>query len=231
MPSQTTTTLFSLLTLTLPAIVTAQSQSQTVANCSVFNWDQNNPYLTTYAPQRVSGASSCPETLSNLTCALSASGDAQYLASNNITNLATNPFTSVVAGAVRNTTLAAPGFNSSVVGSIDTTRILTPGQSAYLNFTAYKFCYTGTATNCTDGVENGTAVEACAPVWHEEGSSARLDGDYKVVNVSVEDVDQYADPYANQVGGGDGEGGALGLKGSMNAGLAVLAGLMVLIVV
>ncbi|KAL4737299.1 hypothetical protein BDV11DRAFT_172106 [Aspergillus similis] len=228
MLSQPTITLFSLLALTLPATITAQYQ--TVANCTVFDWDQNNPFLTTYPPQRVSGASSCPETSSNLTCALSASGDAQYLASANITNLATDAFASVVAGTVRSTTLAAPGFNDSVIGSVDATRILISGQSAYLNFTAYKFCYTGTVANCTDGVENGTAVEACAPVWHEEGSSARLDGEYKVVNVSAQDVNQYEDPYANQVGG-DGEGGALGLKGSMNAGLAVLAGFVVLSVV
>ncbi|KAL6230539.1 hypothetical protein BDW75DRAFT_222463 [Aspergillus navahoensis] len=142
------------------------------------------PYLTTYAPQRVSGASSCLQTSSNLTCALSASGDAQYLAPNNITNLAADSFTAVVAGTVRNTTLLAPGFNDSVIGSIDTTRILVLGQSAYLNFTAYRFCYTGTVTDCTDGVENGTAAEACAPVWHEEGSAARLDGEYKALNVS-----------------------------------------------
>ncbi|KAL4819775.1 hypothetical protein BDW67DRAFT_123339 [Aspergillus spinulosporus] len=229
MLSQPTATLFSLLALTLPATVTAQAQR--LNNCTVFNWDGNNPYLTTYPPQRVSGASSCPETSSNLTCALSASGDAQYPALLNITNLAPGDFASVVMETVRSTTLAAPGFNDSVIGSIDATRILASGQSAYLNFTAYKFCYAGTVENCTaDGVENGTAIEACAPVWHKEGGSVRLDGEYKVVNVSVQDVGRYEDPYANQVGG-DAEDAALGLKERMNVGLAVLAGLVVLIVV
>ncbi|KAL4978969.1 hypothetical protein BDW66DRAFT_148816 [Aspergillus desertorum] len=210
MSRQSTAIPFFLLALTLPATITAQSHSQKVANCSVFNWDQSDPYLTTYAPQRATPS---------------------ILHQPNITNLATGAFTSVVAGTVRNTTLVAPGFNGSVIGSIDTTRILAPGQSAYLNFTAYRFCYTGTVANCTAEVESSTAVEACAPVWHEERSSARLDGEYKVVNVSAEDVDQYADPYANQVGGGDGEGGALGLRESMDAGLAVLAGLVVLAIV
>ncbi|RDW92895.1 uncharacterized protein DSM5745_00217 [Aspergillus mulundensis] len=224
------TALFSLLTLTLP--VTINAQTQTSANCSVFNWDQNDPYLATYPPQRVSGASSCAGTSENLTCALTAEGDGQYSASNNISGLATITFTSVVADTVSEDSLIAPGFNDSVIGSIDTTQILRPGQSAYLNFTAYKFCYTGTVANCTEGVDNDTAVEACAPVWHEQGGYARLDGEYWVVNISASDVDQYEDPYANQVGGGgDGEGGALGLKGSMNSGFAVLAGLVVLMLV
>jgi hypothetical protein len=134
-----------------------------------------------------------------------------------------------VAETAHSTTLAAPGFNDNVIRSIDATRILKFGQSAYLNFTAYKIFYTGTVGDCTDGVGNGTVVEACAPLWHRKRGSARLDGEYKVVNVSVQDVDRY-DPYANQVGG-DGEGAALGLKGSMNAGPALLAGLVVLTVV
>ncbi|KAL4904354.1 hypothetical protein BDW74DRAFT_154681 [Aspergillus multicolor] len=222
------TALFSLLALTLPAAINAQSTS---ANCSVFNWDRNDPYLATYPPQRISGASSCPDT-GNLTCALTAEGDGQYSASNNITGLSTTTFTSVVADTVSEGSLIGPGFNESIIGSIDTTQILRPGQSAYLNFTAYKFCYTGIVANCTEGVDNGTAVEACAPVWHEQGDFATLDGDYWIVNISASDVDKYDDPYANQVGGGgDGEGGALGLKGSMNSGFAVLAGLVVLMVV
>ena len=176
MLSQRTTTHFSLLALTLPATITAQAQ--TVTNCTVFNWDGNNPYITTYPPQRVSGASSCPETSSNLTCALSASGYAQYPGRVNITHVAMDIFASVVTETVRSTTLLAPAFNDNVIGSIDATRILKSGQSAYLHFTAYKFCYTGTVGNCTDGVENGTAIEACAPLWHKEGALARLDGEY-----------------------------------------------------
>ncbi|KAL4914662.1 hypothetical protein BDW62DRAFT_138265 [Aspergillus aurantiobrunneus] len=222
--------LSSLLSLSLPAITAAQGS----ANCSVFNWDENEAYLENYPPQRVSGASSCPDSTSNQTCELTASGDAQYTLTYNITTLDSRYFASIVSDAVSNQSIDTPGFNATVTGSIDATRILNPGQSGYLNFTAYRFCYTGTVANCTGGLEDDTPLEVCAPVWHEDGSAVRIEGEYTVVNVSAEDVGQYEDPYENQSdGSGDepGEGGALGLMGRMNGGLVVLVGLVAVMVV
>ncbi|KAL4862156.1 hypothetical protein BDV12DRAFT_190604 [Aspergillus spectabilis] len=187
-----TTALLSSLLLSLPT--NAQS---TASNCSVFNWDSNPAYLATYPPQRVGGAGTCPDNEVNLTCALTASGDAQYAATRNISALNIVTFAEVVQSTVDNTTLQAPAFNASVIGAIDTTRALEPGQSGYLNFTAYQFCYTGTVGNCTEGVDNETAVEVCAPVWREDGFP-RIDGLYTVVNVSENAVDRYPDPYENQ---------------------------------
>ncbi|CBF73843.1 hypothetical protein AN8081.2 [Aspergillus nidulans FGSC A4] len=162
---------FSPLALALPATITAQAQ--TVTNCTVFNWDGNNPSITTYPPQRVSGASSCPETLSNLTCALSASGYAQYPGRVNITHVATDIFASVVMETVRSTTLLAPAFNNNVIGSIDATRILRSGQSAYLSFTAYKFCYTGTLypLEASCGILSGVDLDSYVLYLGESGFS------------------------------------------------------------
>ncbi|KAL3476492.1 hypothetical protein BJX99DRAFT_227844 [Aspergillus californicus] len=218
MLSKQSTTFLS-LSLGLFTPILAQSVG---SNCTVFNWDDNPSYLKEDAPPiRVSGASTCPENSANLTCALTASGDAQVRGTSNITSLNIGTFVNVVESTVDNSSFPAPGFNETVVGSIDATRVLTPGQSAYLNFTTYLFCYTGSVGNCTEGVEDGAAVELCAPVWHEDGSATVFDGVWTVVNVSQSDVDQYSDPYENQIGGDDGEGAAVGLR--LNGGLALLA--------
>ncbi|KAL4929781.1 uncharacterized protein BDV17DRAFT_55560 [Aspergillus undulatus] len=223
------------LLATLLAATATGATAQRGDNCTIFNWDENNSYLTKYSPQRVSGASSCPDNSENLTCPLTASGDAQYTATYNISALNIESFIDVVLNTVNNDTLSAPSFNATVVGSIDTTKIIEAGQSAYLNFTAYKFCYEGSVANCTDGVEDGTPLRICAPVWHEEGSwrgdeaSPRFDGEYTIVNISREDVSRYPDPYENQVGDEPGEGGAVGLN--MNVGLAGLVGLVAAMVV
>ncbi|KAL4939814.1 hypothetical protein BDV06DRAFT_224652 [Aspergillus oleicola] len=224
----TTLTFLSLLSLTT---------AQQTTNCTVFNWDNETPYLTTYAPQRVSGATSCPSSDSdssdrNHTCALTASGDAQYSATSNITSLNLDTFVELIGTAVENSTFAAPDFNSTVIGSIDTTRMINAGQSAYLNFTGYKFCYQGSVGNCTDGVEDGAPLTICAPVWHGDGEASVLDGEYTVVNVSREDVGDYEDPYANQQGDEPGEGGAVGLEAGLNGGLlAVLVSMVAVLVV
>ncbi|KAL2865057.1 uncharacterized protein BJX67DRAFT_192588 [Aspergillus lucknowensis] len=207
-----------LLSTTLLASVSAQS---TGANCTVFNWDRNPAYIAQYPPQRISAGATCPENNQNLTCPLTASGDAQYSATTNITRLSTFNFAPVVeetvAGADNSESdnIPTPFFNETIIASIDATRILEPGQSAYLNFTAYRFCYTGTVGKCTEGVEDGVGVEICAPFWHNTSSDGfpSLDGEYKIVNISEEDVGRYPDPYENQVRGeDDGEGGAAGLR-------------------
>ncbi|KAL4882262.1 hypothetical protein BJY04DRAFT_50974 [Aspergillus karnatakaensis] len=202
-------------------LLTAANAQSNAANCSVFNWDNNPASISTYPPERVGAAGTCPENESNLTCALTASGDAQYTANVNITGLNIVNFAEVVQSTVDNSTLEAPGFNASIAGAIDTTRILEPGQSAYLNFTAYQFCYTGTVGNCSEGVDNETAVEVCAPLWREDGFP-RIDGTYTVVNVSANDVDRYPDPYENQVRPED---AAVSLLGGLNMGLVGLLAL------
>ncbi|KAL2828017.1 hypothetical protein BDW59DRAFT_53566 [Aspergillus cavernicola] len=212
--------------LILPSSVQAQSSQ---ANCTVFNWDNNAAYIKENTPPiRVSAASSCAENSANFTCALTADGDELVSATNNITNLNTGTFAMVIDETVDNSTFPAPSFNESVIGSVSATRMLTPGQSGYLNFTAYLFCYTGTVENCTDGVEDDTGIEICAPVWHQDQSSSILDGIHTVVNVSEQVVEggQLMDPYENQVSGDgdDGEGGAMSLK--LNGGLAMFAAIV-----
>ncbi|KAL3458922.1 hypothetical protein BJX64DRAFT_209312 [Aspergillus heterothallicus] len=216
----------------------ASAQQGSLGNCSVFNWDTNPAYIQSYPPERVSAAGTCPENEGNLTCPLTASGDAQYSATVNITGLLTTQFVPIVADAVRdeNNTeteyggLLAPGFNESVIGSIDQTRLIEPGQSAYLNFTAYQYCYEGTVSNCTDGVEDGAAVRVCAALWHnvtDEGFPI-FDGEYTVVNISANDVDDYPDPYENQVRDDDGNA-AVGLKAGATVAFSGLATLMMMI--
>ncbi|PYI33346.1 hypothetical protein BP00DRAFT_424007 [Aspergillus indologenus CBS 114.80] len=194
-----------LLSLLLSPLTVAQSSDQ--ANCTVFNWDHNEAYLKTYPPQRVSGAETCSSN-KNLTCALTAAGDARYTARTNLTSLSATAFATVVDETVGNATLTEE-FSDSTVGAIDGTRVLCPGQSAYLNFTAYQYCYTGTVEGCTAGVKNRTAVEACAPLYHTSADdSVVLDGFYTVVNVSQGQVGQLKDPYENQQRG---DGAAVGV--------------------
>ncbi|RAL07886.1 uncharacterized protein BO97DRAFT_462509 [Aspergillus homomorphus CBS 101889] len=200
-----TIALLLLLLQTLSTTAQTTSTTTTQANCTVFNWNHNAAYLKTYAPQRVSGASTCADNNNrNLTCALTAAGDAMYSAQTNLTALSAT-FISVVDETVGNATLSEE-FSRSIAGAIDGTRMLRPGQSAYLNFTAYRYCYTGTVDNCTSGVENRTAVEACAPLYHlidEKGEEGRavMDGMLSVVNVSRGAVGQFKDPYENQARG------------------------------
>ncbi|KAL5340677.1 hypothetical protein BJX70DRAFT_104076 [Aspergillus crustosus] len=211
----------------LSSVISLTTAQSTGSNCSVFNWDNNPAYLSTYPPQRIGAAEACPDNNSNLTCALTASGDAQYEATHNVTRLNIVTFTEVVGSTVDNTSLEAPSFNASIIGAIDTTRLLEPGQAGYLNFTAYQFCYTGTVDNCTEGLDNETAVEVCAPVWREDGFP-RIDGVYTVVNVSEDSVDRYPDPYENQVRPED---GAMSLLGGVNVGLVGLVALVSAMVV
>ncbi|KAL2846640.1 hypothetical protein BJY01DRAFT_173600 [Aspergillus pseudoustus] len=217
----------------------AAAQQTTQANCTVFNWDNNPAYIATYPPQRVSAGGTCPENEGNLNCPLAASGDAQYAATVNITRLSTRHFVPIVADAVTdaNSTqtddgcLLAPGFNSSVIGSIDQTRLIEPGQSAYLNFTAFRYCYEGMVGNCTEGVEDGTAVQICAPVWHNVTNDGFpiFDGKYTVVNISANEVDEYSDPYENQVRD-DGGNAAAGLKAGSGVALGGLVTMMMMLV-
>ncbi|RAH69473.1 uncharacterized protein BO66DRAFT_392424 [Aspergillus aculeatinus CBS 121060] len=207
----------------LSPLATAQSSNQ--ANCTVFNWDHDEAYLKTYPPQRVSAAETCSSN-ANLTCALTAAGDASYTARTNLTSLSATAFATVVDETVGNATLTEE-FSDSTVGAIDGTRLLRPGQSAYLNFTAYQYCYTGTVEGCTSGVENRTAVEACAPLYHTSAdNSVVMDGLLTVVNVSQGQVGQLKDPYENQQRG---EGGVVSV-GRAEWGVVMLGILGVLMV-
>jgi hypothetical protein len=190
----------------------------TAQNCTVFNWNQQRPYLLTYPPQRISGASTCPPS-SNTThsCPLVASGDGQYTFSYNISSVLRdagwntgtgsetfmhNLIYSAVNGSL-NETGTPVGWNTSVIGVLDTVYPLSPNTSAYLNFTAYKRCFAGTMSNCTGGLQDGVAIEACAPVYHtterSNGGRAILDGNYTLQEVPEANVTQYSDPFANQV--------------------------------
>ncbi|KAI9370527.1 hypothetical protein BJX61DRAFT_87891 [Aspergillus egyptiacus] len=237
----TTTALFGLTATSLLATQAAAKTHQTAhqtarqdsgsVNCTVFTWDNNAPYLAeARQPVRVSAGETCPQSNDNLTCALTASGAERVDATANLPDLALPFFVDVVAKTVDNATWPAPGFNDSVVGRIDATRMLVSGQSAYLDFTPYRFCYRGAVGNCTGGgVQEGEQVEVCAPVWHEVavGDGVTLDGYYTVVNVSREAVEGgLGDPYEGQVlgNGEDGEGVAASLE--MNGALSVLAGIV-----
>ncbi|CEN60656.1 hypothetical protein ASPCAL03091 [Aspergillus calidoustus] len=220
-------------------LLASAQQTTTQGNCTIFNWDNNPAYIATYPPQRVSAGGTCPENESNFTCPLTASGEPQYSATNNLTDLSTRFFVPIIVNTLSEANnsaseLLAPGFNESVIGAIDQTRLIEPGQSAYLNFTAYRYCFEGTVGNCTEGLENGRAVQVCAPVWHSlsEGGSTVFDGEYTVVNVSANDVEDYRDPYENQVSGEGEDGGnaAAGLRGGANVASAGLFTLMMTLV-
>ncbi|KAL4952739.1 hypothetical protein BDW69DRAFT_185151 [Aspergillus filifer] len=226
---QSTATAIALLSLLF--LSTAQGL---IRNCSTFNWNREVPSLDTYAPKRVSEGKICNANQTTETCLLTASGDEQYSATTNITTLNITAFLDLVINAVDNTTLTltAPWFNNSVIGSVDSTMLLEPDQAAYINFTAYKFCFNGTASDCDDGIDENSGVSVCAPIWHWSGDDAVLEGEYSLVNFSREDVNQYHDPYENQQGNEPGEGGAMGLKAGLNSGLlAVLVSMVAVLVV
>ena len=199
-----------LLALCSPALAQPASPSES-GNCTVFNWDHQRPTLGKLPPQRVSGAQTC-EAKGNGTCALTAAGDAKFEATKNITTLRTHTYADLVQEAVGNDSdMPAPSFNQSIIAAIDQTRSLQNGQSGYLNFTAASFCYSGTLDNCTGAVRNGTAVEFCAPVWHDAGV---VSGDYSIVRIDKDDVDRYSDPYENQSSGKDESGSDKGESGA-----------------
>ncbi|EAW07058.1 uncharacterized protein ACLA_087640 [Aspergillus clavatus NRRL 1] len=186
-----------LLAVSIPSL--AQTSDTTGGNCTIFDWDHKAPYLREYPPMRVSGAKTCPQQNdknSNMTCALTASGDELFPALKNVTGLHNGYWPSMVEAAVDKASYLAPAFNDSVIVSIDQTRILQPGQSGYLNLTALMFCYTGALSNCTGALENGTGVEFCAPVWQHKYI---ISGRWQVVNISKDEVSKYPDPYANEV--------------------------------
>ncbi|KAI0149477.1 hypothetical protein GGR57DRAFT_504659 [Xylariaceae sp. FL1272] len=200
----------------LASLASAQAD-QDYGNCTQFNWNQQPAYIVKDDPQAVSGAEACPQSAANGTCYVTAKGDAQFSWSTNVTGLrtyvATAPVRDVLVDAINaaasselNSTGPSPSLNYSVIAAVDQTRILAPGQAAYLNFTAYQFCFAGTLANCTGTVEDGTPVEGCAPLWRQTSPSAavEVDGEYTLVNISADDVDQYTDPFKGQSSGEEG---------------------------
>ncbi|KAJ5113287.1 hypothetical protein N7456_001821 [Penicillium angulare] len=213
----------------------ADSSSTSSGNCTTFNWNQDDAKIAYYAPIRISSGQSCPDSKganSTNTCPLSANGAAQFSAESNITAFQ-NPskFAPLVEQALEsaNVTMPAPYFNDSVISRIDQTRILEAGQSAYLNFTALKFCYEGSLSDCSGSLEDGTKVEFCAPLWSEKDSL--VSGEYTVVNISKSEVGQYKDPYAGQSDGTGSDGdkgiasGRVLSEGLMTAGVIISLGL------
>ncbi|KAJ5982094.1 hypothetical protein N7451_012194 [Penicillium sp. IBT 35674x] len=183
----------------------ADSSSISSGNCTTFNWNHQDAEVAYYAPIRVSSGQSCPDSKGankNDTCPLSASGAAQFFAETNVTAFQSpSKFAPLLEEALEsaNATMPAPYFNDSVISRIDQTRILEAGQSAYLNFTALKFCYEGSLSNCSGSLKDGTFARFCAPLWTE--SDSLVSGEYTVVNISKSDVGQYKDPYAGQSDG------------------------------
>lgn len=118
-----------------------------------------------------------------------------------------------------------------MIGSIDTTVPLAQGATAYLNFTGLKRCFSGSLSNCSGGLTDGVAVEACAPVYHtvgRKGSGAVLDGNYTIVNVDAVNVSGYPDPFMGQSRGSAGSAGmgvervGLGLVGFVVMGVSLV---------
>ncbi|KAL4961030.1 uncharacterized protein BDV14DRAFT_204181 [Aspergillus stella-maris] len=229
MLGQSTATALALLSLL--SLSTAQ---QLTTNCSTFNWNMKIPSLDTYAPKRVSEGKICDAGQTTETCLLTALGDEQYSATTNITSLNTTALLDLVIDAIDKITLTAtaPWLNDSVIGSVDSTMLLEPDQAAYINFTAYKFCFNGTVADCDEGIDDDSGVSVCAPIWHWSGDDAVLEGEYSLVNFSREDVNQYQDPYEKQQGDEPGEGGATDLEAGLNSGLlAVLVSMVAVLVV
>ncbi|KAL4794991.1 hypothetical protein BDV19DRAFT_363870 [Aspergillus venezuelensis] len=219
--------------LALLSLLSLSTAQQFTRNCSTFNWNNKTPSLETYAPKRVSEGTICNANQTTETCLLTAYGDELYSATTNITSLNTTAFIDLVIDAVDNITLTrtAPWFNDSVIGSVDSTQLLEPDQAAYINFTAYKFCFNGTVSDCDDGIDENSGVSVCAPVWHWSGDDAVLEGEYSLVNFSREDINQYHDPYENQQGNEPGEGDAVGLKSGLNSELLAVLVCMVAVLV
>ncbi|KAL4805003.1 hypothetical protein BDV18DRAFT_161403 [Aspergillus unguis] len=218
--------LFTVLALLSLSLTTTAQET----NCSAFNWNHQSPNITYALPTRISAAKSCPADM-NQTCLITASGDQSYAGGWNLTDIGSwnmDLIESAVNESVGSDTLVAPTFNITVTGSIDGRGTLEPGQAGYLNITVFYFCYEGTVGDCEGNVQNGTVVKVCGPVWHYEGDEVKMDGEYSIQNVSADDVDQYDDPYENQVSDED---VGLGLLERMNLGLAVMVGLVVVMVV
>lgn len=79
--------------------------------------------------------------------------------------------------------------------------LLQEGTSGYLNFYPLDRCVEGTISGCNGTIQDGFAIEACAPVATKAGRSMQtvMDGRVVVVNVSASDVGNFRDPFANQV--------------------------------
>ncbi|TGJ78126.1 hypothetical protein E0Z10_g10638 [Xylaria hypoxylon] len=232
------TTIVAFSAVMLGGLAGAQSTDD-FGNCTQFNWDQQPVYIIKDSPQTVSGATSCPSSARNGTCYVTAKGDAQFTWSRNVTHLSTfipgtgtdllvDSINAAVSPELSSTSLS-PTFNDTVIAPVDQTRVLAPGQAAYLNFTAYQVCFTGTLANCTGSVEEGTPIEACAPLWSQTGSrSVEVDGEYTFVNISADEVDQHTDPFRGQTndGGGDSAASASGVVNHALLGLGVVAAIL-----
>ncbi|KAJ5992500.1 hypothetical protein N7451_008224 [Penicillium sp. IBT 35674x] len=59
--------------------------------------------------------------------------------------------------------MPAPHFNDSIFACVDQSRMFEAGQSTYLNFTALKFCYEGSLSNCFGSLKDDTMARFCAP--------------------------------------------------------------------
>ena len=203
----------SLLTV-LVLVLLADAQSTGRTNCTSFEWDQQPAYLT-YVPssQRISAAVSCPERQNNSHfCPLSANGllnpgfryNLSAVLANSFWNTAGDSPTEVsfihqlVYNSVRES-LNGAEWDDSVVGSFNITRLLSPGSSGYLNMTILQRCFVGRIGDCTGpGIENGTVMEACSPVYHKLARGVNvLDSTVTVVNVSADMVSQFPDPFQN----------------------------------
>ena len=200
---------FSLIGLT--AIISVSKAQGNYPNCTVFEWDEKPGYLQNGTVQRISPAATC-EPASNQThvCPIVADGDAQVGFRYNISSTLPNAYWNGPNGPVNylhslilpsvNSSLDGIGWPRSAIGAIDTTQALEPGTSGYINFTPYLRCFVGTMSNCTGEIADGVAIEACAPVIQTvDDSVTMLEGVFSVEEVPEDEVNQYRDPYANQV--------------------------------
>ncbi|KAL2808164.1 hypothetical protein BJX63DRAFT_41448 [Aspergillus granulosus] len=220
-------------TITFFLFLASLGSTQSNTNCSIFTWDTNPPRVTTYPPIRVSAAESCPSNSTDR-CPITSTGHEQFLATSNITSLSLDALAPLVHAAVPNNTMSGEGFNASVTGSVEMQYSLSPGQTGYLNITVSKMCYNGTVAGCTGGggIENGTGVEICAPIWTFNGMDIRFSANWTIQNVSVEDLDRYPDPYEGQDNRGsedEGDGANMLRAGMMHGGLAVFIGIVAIL--
>ncbi|KAF2460549.1 hypothetical protein BDY21DRAFT_369541 [Lineolata rhizophorae] len=184
----------------------AQQQGD-VTNCTIWEWDKTvDGYIEQYPPRRVSAGETCT---GSRNCAISASGVEMYDWTKNVSGLPYGYFQAVQAGLDEEQSGQEWSFNDSVLGTIENIMELSPGTSAYMNFSALRYCYVGTTQNCTGAVENRTRVEVCEPMYRSTQTGEDDDdyvlimgGSYVLVNISREEVDDYDDPYANLVRSG-----------------------------
>ncbi|KAJ5469342.1 hypothetical protein N7539_008960 [Penicillium diatomitis] len=195
-----------LASLIFPSQVTLAKETED--NCSVFDWNHKPATSNSQSPRPVSAAKYCParsdENSKGQNCTLTGNGTMNFLFSDNTTEPEYHPWLADLIErtlSTANVDMPAPHFNRSVNATIEQTKSLQPGQAGFIAFEAAMFCYEGALQKCTGNIKDGSRARICAPLWSKRGDHVVVTGNYSVVTIDKNQVENYPDPYTSTSGG------------------------------